>query len=203
MTIRITQKGRAVRDRIICSAAAVVQDKGLAHTTLEDVKAAAKISSSQLFHYFPEGRAALFIAVLSFEIDRFFEEQEHWLQTLEDWPGWEAWCENMISCYTGRGILCGFGRIITQVDPADPATQKLLMDMQSRWEEAIASGVKALQSANCVSSELDPKPFAASLLAGIQGGLLLLRTTGSSSHLEAVFSEATRRLKMVTADGGN
>ena len=47
-----TGKGLATRDRILDVAAELVFMRGVAGTTLDDVRAAAKVSKSQLYHYF-------------------------------------------------------------------------------------------------------------------------------------------------------
>ena len=51
---RITPKGERTRARIVEKAAALIHERGVAGTFLEDVKAAAGVSGSQLYHYFPD-----------------------------------------------------------------------------------------------------------------------------------------------------
>lgn len=195
MNIGSTKKGRQAKKRIIGVAASVMRERGVTHTTLEAIKDAARVSSSQLFHYFPDGKAELLLEVFAFEIEGFFTSQQPWLAALHDWDAWNAWSEHMVACYSGRGPVCGFGRMATQVDTADPAIQGLLSDMQIRWEAAIASGIRTLQDAGRVSVRLDPSSCAAALVAGIQGGLMMMQATGSTRHLEAVFREMSERLK--------
>ncbi|MEK8104877.1 hypothetical protein NKG94_06075 [Micromonospora sp. M12] len=55
-----------------------------------------------------------------------------------------------------------------------------------RWQTAIAEGIRAMQSTGDVAADLDADRAAAALLAGIQGGVLLLLSTGKIDHLEAV-----------------
>ena len=50
---RLTAKGARTRARIVEEAAALIHERGVAGTTLEDVKAAAEVSGSQMYHYFP------------------------------------------------------------------------------------------------------------------------------------------------------
>ncbi len=51
---RLTPKGERTRSRIVEAAAALIHERGVAATTLEDVKVAAEVSGSQLYHYFPD-----------------------------------------------------------------------------------------------------------------------------------------------------
>ncbi len=51
---RLTPKGERTRARIVEEAAVLIHERGVAGTTLDDVKAAAEVSGSQLYHYFPD-----------------------------------------------------------------------------------------------------------------------------------------------------
>ena len=51
---RLTPKGERTRARIVEEAAALIHERGVAGTFLEDVKAAAGVSGSQMYHYFPD-----------------------------------------------------------------------------------------------------------------------------------------------------
>ena len=51
---RLTPKGERTRARIVEAAARLIHQRGVAGTTLDDVKAAAEVSGSQLYHYFPD-----------------------------------------------------------------------------------------------------------------------------------------------------
>ena len=49
-----TAKGRETRERIILAAAELVAERGVAGTSLDDVRARAQASKSQLYHYFAD-----------------------------------------------------------------------------------------------------------------------------------------------------
>jgi AcrR family transcriptional regulator len=65
---RLTRKGQQSRQRIVSAAADLIFDQGVAHTTIEDVRAAADVSSSQLYHYFDD-KPALVRAVIEQQAD--------------------------------------------------------------------------------------------------------------------------------------
>ena len=48
---RLTPKGARTRARIVEEAAALIHERGVAGTTLDDVKVAAEVGSSQMYHY--------------------------------------------------------------------------------------------------------------------------------------------------------
>ncbi|MGC1406571.1 MAG: TetR family transcriptional regulator, partial [Candidatus Dormiibacterota bacterium] len=50
---RLTPKGARTRARIVEEAATLIHERGVAETTLEEVKVAAEVGASQMYHYFP------------------------------------------------------------------------------------------------------------------------------------------------------
>ena len=65
---RLTAKGERTRARIVAAAARLIYEHGVASTTLDDVKAAAGVSGSQMYHYFPD-KDDLVQAVISYQAD--------------------------------------------------------------------------------------------------------------------------------------
>lgn len=63
---RLTAKGRAMRDRIVESAAELVFAGGARETTLDDVRSAVGASKSLLYHYFAD-KDELLRAVIDFQ----------------------------------------------------------------------------------------------------------------------------------------
>ena len=51
---KLTAKGERARARIVAASDRLIRQRGVAGTTLEDVKAAADVRGSQLYHYFPD-----------------------------------------------------------------------------------------------------------------------------------------------------
>src|SRR5579864_9766182 len=88
---RLTAKGERTRARIIETAAALIHERGVAATTLEDVKVAAEVSGSQLYHYFPD-KNELVQAVIDYQADAIVNRQR---QVLSSPNGVEAW-RNMV-----------------------------------------------------------------------------------------------------------
>src|SRR2546423_13982042 len=70
-----TRKGEATRARIVAAAAKLMFEQGVAGTTTEDVRAAAGVSSSQLYHYFAD-KKALVRAVIGFTTEAVLDAQQ-------------------------------------------------------------------------------------------------------------------------------
>ncbi len=71
---RLTPKGARTRARIVEAAAALIHERGVAGTTLEDVKVAAEVSGSQMYHYFPD-KNELVQAVIDYQADTIVKQQ--------------------------------------------------------------------------------------------------------------------------------
>ncbi len=76
---RLTAKGARTRARIVEEAAALIHERGVAGTTLEDVKVAAEVSGSQMYHYFPD-KNDLVQAVIDYQADTIVSHQGHALR---------------------------------------------------------------------------------------------------------------------------
>jgi TetR/AcrR family transcriptional regulator, transcriptional repressor for nem operon len=71
---KLTPKGARTRARIVEEAAALIHERGVADTTLEDVKVAAEVSGSQMYHYFPD-KNELVQAVIDYQADAIVNNQ--------------------------------------------------------------------------------------------------------------------------------
>src|SRR6202042_1258705 len=90
---RLTRKGARTRARIVEQAAALIHERGVAGTTLEDVKAAAEVSGSQMYHYFPD-KNDLVQAVIDYQANAIVNRNQ---QALGSANGVEAWRDMVIA----------------------------------------------------------------------------------------------------------
>jgi AcrR family transcriptional regulator len=185
MTRVLTAKGAATRRRIIEGAAAEIRERGVAATTLDDVRARTATSKSQLFHYFPGGKDELLLAVARHEADRVLADQQPQLGELTSWPAWRAWRDRVVARYRDQGTTCPLNMLISQIGRSTPGAQAVVTGLLERWQAEIAAGVRHMQRAGEVDDGLDADRAAAAILSGVQGGVLILLSTGGSTHLEA------------------
>jgi AcrR family transcriptional regulator len=180
----LTAKGAATRKRIIAGAAAEIREHGVT-TTLDDIRVRTGTSKSQLFHYFPDGREELLLAVARYEADRVLADQQPQLSTLTSWPAWLAWRDTVVARYQAQGQQCPLNALVTQLGRMTPGAQAVVAQLMTQWQAQIAGGVRNMQDAGEVAADLDADRTAAALLAGIQGGVVMLMSTGDITPLEA------------------
>ena len=180
---RLTPKGERTRARIVEEAAALIHERGVAGTTLDDVKAAAEVSGSQLYHYFPD-KNDLVQAVIDYQAEGIVSNQRH--ADLGSVKGVQAW-RNMVIAEAKRAEAkggCPLGSLGGQLAESDPETRSLIAAGFERWAAAIGEGLRALQADGRLPSGIDPDDLAVTLLATLQGGLLLAQVQRSTRPFE-------------------
>lgn len=180
---RLTPKGERVRGRIIEAAARLVYKQGVAGTTLEDVKRAAGVSGSQMYHYFPD-KEQLVQAVIDYQADVITGNQRQ--ADLGSAEGLRAWRDMVIAqarASDGRGG-CPLGSLTGQLAETDPQARALLATGFEQWQAAIGNGLRRAHSAGRLPAGIDPDDLAVTVLAALQGGLLLAQAQRDSRPLE-------------------
>lgn len=186
----MTAKGLATRHRIVAAAALVIREKGATVTTLDDVRNATSTSKSQLFHYFPGGRTDLFVAVTHYEADQVLEAQRPHLDQLTTWESWQAWREAVIHHYSELGWRCPLGSLTSELGKSSPDAREAVSELFETWEAALLRGAWAL-----IGSPEAAIDCARSILTAVQGGAVLLRTTGRIDYLETALRAALEPLR--------
>jgi len=190
----LTPKGQATRARIVEGAAEVIRELGAGMTTLDDIRARTGTSKSQLFHYFPGGKDALLLAVAQYEAGRVLEDQQPHLGHLDSWDSWYAWRDAVVERYERQGDFCPLGALNQHVGRSTPGAQAVVTELMREWQESLAAGIRAMQRNGHLSLSLNVDEAASALLAGIQGGVSIMLSTGKSTHLRAALDWWIARL---------
>ena len=179
---KLTPKGARTRARIVEAAAALIHQRGVAGTTLEDVKVAAEVSGSQMYHYFPD-KNELVQAVIDYQADSIVSRNRH---ALDGANGVEAW-RNMVMAAAKRTKAiggCQLGSLGSQLAECDPGARALIAAGFDQWAAAIGDGLRSLHDEGKLQSDIDPDDLAITLLATLQGGLLLAQVSRSTRPFE-------------------
>lgn len=183
-TRRLTRKGRETRERIVTAAADLIFERGVAHTTIEDVREASGASSSQLYHYF-EDKPALVRAVIEHQTDTIVEGQGAFdLSTLEGLRVWRDWVvqhQLEIGCTGG----CPIGSLGSELAGIDAGGRDLVAAGFQRWEAAVQRGLHEMTAQGRLAPDADADSLGLALLTALQGGLLLAQIERNTTALEA------------------
>jgi AcrR family transcriptional regulator len=191
----LTSKGTATRQRIVEGAAALIRDRGAANVSLDDIRAATSTSKSQLFHYFPDGKADLLLAVAEYEAEQILAEQQPMLGDLTTWPKWEAWRQRVVERYEAQGRRCPLASLTSQLGLANPATEAIVAGLYERWHAYLLAGVRALIEAGEIDAAINAAHAASAILTAVTGGATMLQATGRIDYMDISLTEALNGLR--------
>lgn len=190
----LTTRGQQTRERIVDTAAALVYAGGAPTTSLGDVLAASGTSKSQLYHYFDD-RDDLLRAVVERQAERVRERHRELLTGVETLSDLHRWATATVVEAEGHGLGgCPLGSLAAQLaDQSDELRSDLVRGF-AEWQLVLQATVARLQAAGQARTDAAASDLAAALLAALQGGLLLSRTTGSSDPLRIALAMAVDHL---------
>jgi TetR/AcrR family transcriptional repressor of nem operon len=180
---KLTPKGEQTRQRIVRAAADLMFADGVAGTTLDDVKAAAGVSSSQIYHYFAD-KGSLVLAVIDYQTDVIVGGMEPMLARLDTLAGLRAWRDSLVEDQRRLGCAggCAIGSLGAELAEVDSRARARVAASFGRWEAGIRGGLAAMHARGELAA--DPGDLATATLAALQGGLLLTQLERSTRPLE-------------------
>ena len=187
----VTGRGRETRERIVRAAAELVAERGVAGTSLDDVRARAHASKSQLYHYFTD-RDDLMRAVARAVSDDVVGGQAELFAQLDTIDGLRAWSDALVTLQEVRRATggCPIGSLAGQLAERDEGARLELADGLDRWEAAIRDGLQRMAARGELRPGADPAALAQHTLAAVQGGLLLTQIRRDPNQLRAALDGA-------------
>jgi TetR/AcrR family transcriptional repressor of nem operon len=190
----VTERGRRARASIIDAAATLMYQNGISVTSLDDVLAAAGSGKSQLYHYF-DSKADLVAAVIERQLELVLARQPA-LAHIESWEGIDAWVSEILTAHSAPGgpFACPLGTMAAELKN-DPIFRPLLDDAFRRWEAPLARGLQTIQDRGELVADADPNRLASTVIAALQGGMLLARVRGDIAPLRDTLEGAVAQLR--------
>lgn len=110
----------------------------MASTSIEDVRAAAGVSGSQLYHYF-DGKQALIRAVITHQAGSAVEPGQPRITTLDSFDALRAWADAAIERQRENGCRgeCDLGSLAGELRAGDEASRDHLANGFLRWKDLI------------------------------------------------------------------
>ncbi|BBX43196.1 TetR/AcrR family transcriptional regulator [Mycobacterium simiae] len=190
-TARLTVRGAATKARIVAGAAALVQEHGVAGTSLDAVMTATGTSRSQLYHYF-DNKDALIGEVIKTQFGRVIAAQEPLLRELSSWEGLQRWCDHLVAMVREtQGIGgCPLGSLVSELaDRSESARQQLARSF-AEWQSYLSNGFAAMRENGELDADADLDDLALTMMSALQGGLLMGQATRSARPLELALNMA-------------
>ena len=199
---KLTSRGRVTRERIVAAAAELMFKDGVAGTTLEDVKEAAGVSSSQIYHYFAS-KKELVLAVIDYQTETIVGGQQPMFDRLDTLDGLRAWRDFLVEhqrqlqCVGG----CPIGSLGSELAEIDDRARATLAATFDRWEAGIRAGLHQMHERGELTA--DPDDLAIATLAALQGGLLLTQMQRRTRPLEKSLDAVIAHIQSCTAPSGH
>jgi TetR/AcrR family transcriptional repressor of nem operon len=199
----LTNKGLATRERIVAAAAELMFMRGVAGTTLEQVREAAQVSSSQIYHYFAD-KDALVHAVVDYQNDAVVGPQEGPLGSLNSVADLRAWRDHIVShqrrihCQGG----CPIGALGSELGELDHDVRTGVSAGLHRWQAALHRGYYGMRESDELPADTNVDQLATATLAALQGGLLLAQMYRSTKPLEASLDTVIDYVQHLTTQTG-
>jgi AcrR family transcriptional regulator len=184
-------RGRETRGRIVRATAELVAERGVAGTSLDDVRTRAHASKSQLYHYFSD-RDDLMRAVARTASDDVLGGQAELFAQLDTIDGLRAWTDALVTLQQTRRAKggCPIGSLAGQLAERDEGARLALADGLDRWESAIREGLERMATRGELRLDADPGALAQRTLAAVQGGLLLTQIRRDPNQLRSALDGA-------------
>jgi TetR/AcrR family transcriptional repressor of nem operon len=201
----LTQKGREKRQRIIDVAADLIFERGVAEVSLDDIRDATGVSKSQLYHYFND-RSDLLHAVIECQRERVLSNHRPTFRSLEGWDDLLQWRDMIVTHQAARSCRsgCPLGSLANGLAELDEVARDQLSEAFASWGDIIADGLTRMVESGDLRADADPKELAVSVLASLQGGLLMAETARDTRPLEIALDAALAHVRtFATARGEN
>jgi TetR/AcrR family transcriptional regulator, transcriptional repressor for nem operon len=195
----LTAKGQETRQRVVAAAAQLMFENGVAQTTIEDVRALAGVSNSQIYHYFAD-KTALVRAVIEYQTDAVIEPQEQLFARLDTMEGLREWRnlavarQRELNCRGG----CPIASLTSQLAENDEAARLQLAHSFARWSAGLRAGLDAMHANGRLRPDADPEALTLSLLASLQGGLLITQLNRDTRPLEVALDATLAYIELQT-----
>jgi TetR/AcrR family transcriptional regulator, transcriptional repressor for nem operon len=189
----LTSRGTVTRRRIVEVAARLMYANGVEATSLDQVCAEARVSKSQLYHYFAD-KEALVRAVIAAQTERVLAAQEPAIGKLDSVATLRTWAETILALNRGTTTGCPLGALANELANQSEATRAQLVAGFDAWADRLSAGFAAMQGRGELSPSASPRDLAISVLAAVQGGLLLAKTTHSTAPLALALNMALKHV---------
>ena len=185
-----TSRGASTQQRIVDAMVSLIYAKGVESTTLDDVRAAADVSKSQLYHYFAD-KDALVREVISAAAAHVLAAQGTALTQLDSLASWRRWCDCILVLNRGHANGgCPIGSLASELSNKSEEARELLVAGFNSWEDLLAEGFAKMQENGELGRSAVPRDLAIGVLCVTQGGLLLAKTSRSEGPLKVALDMA-------------
>lgn len=170
--------------------------RGVAATTLDDVRTASGTSKSQLYRHYPD-KDALMRDVVALQAAEVLEWNRQHLLRVKSVRGLERWRDALVERVALRGGAggCPLGSLAAELADHDEGLRVSLARHFAEWEDLLRAGLERMRNAGRLRPDADPAALATGLMAAVQGGYLLAQTTHDAGPMRIALDMAIDQVR--------
>lgn len=197
---RLTSRGAATKARIVEAANQLMYERGVASTTLADVRTASGTSKSQLYQHFAD-KNALVSEVIDFRAAALLAQQRRRLEKVDSLRGLELWRDDMVERNALRdgAYGCPLGSMANEIADKDQDLRRAIATHFDEWLQMLIDAIDRLRTLGVLRAEADSRALAIGLLAALQGGYLLAKTARDVKFMRVAVDMAIAQIRALSA----
>lgn len=166
------------KEKIIRKASSLIHSKGYTNTKLSDILKEAEIGKGQFYHYFTSKRD-LGESVIDFLINNMSEAMFNNVHGNHSSPKEKLnqMLNNIHSLQKDNNGTrgCPIGNLAIEISEHDPLFREKVSNFFDQWEKIIISILDEMKQTGSLHKDADTKQKGRSIVAMIEGGLLLMK----------------------------
>ncbi|AQS87975.1 transcriptional regulator [Neoasaia chiangmaiensis NBRC 101099] len=192
----LTPRGAATKQRIVEAAAELIYLHGAENVSLDTVMDVTNTSKSQLYHYFAN-KQALIRDVIDLQTSRIVAANAQSLGALDSFVALRAWGDMIIAAFRAGGGIggCPIGSLANELATRSEEARLQLRQSFSSWSSVIENGLCRMRRAGQLDADTDVAAMAVAMVAAVQGGIVLAKTSRETRPLELAIDMALAHVK--------
>ena len=176
-------------------------ERGVASTTLADVRTASATSKSQLYQHFAD-KNALVRDVIEFRAGALLAQQRRRLEKVDSLRGFELWRDEMVerNALRNGAYGCPLGSMANEIADHDEDMRRIIATHFDEWLQLLVDAIDRLRTRGILRADADSRALATGLLAALQGGYLLAKTARDLNLMRVAVDMAIGQIRAFTTD---
>lgn len=198
---RLTARGAATKARILAAANQLMYERGVAATSLADVRSASSTSKSQLYQHFSD-KDALVNDVIAQRGEDVLTPQRQRLQRVDSFRGLELWRDDLVerNALRNGAYGCPLGSLAIELADHDETARRAMASQFEEWLSLLTATLNAMKERGVLRDDADARVLAGGLLAALQGGYLLAQTARDVQPMRVALDMAIAHVRTFSVE---
>ena len=176
-------------------------ERGVALTTLADVRTASATSKSQLYQHFAD-KNTLVREVIEFRAEVLLAQQRRRLEKVDSLRGLELWRDEMVERNALRdgAYGCPLGSMANEIADQDEDSRRIIAAYFDEWLQLLVDTFDRLRALGVLRADADSRSLASGTLAALQGGYLLAKTARDVNLMRVAVNMAIAQIRTFSVE---